>query len=287
VLLGRSPGWYPWLRVVIVIAALAAACLVLAGFGLRAATARARGYLAALPVSLALIAGLGGPLAYSIDTAATAHSGASPSAGPTLTAAGGAAGRGAFTGGGFGGAAGGAGRDRFGTGTSGGGTTRRASAGGAGGFGGTTTLNAALAKLLETGASGYKWAAATVGSDSAASMELGTGGVPVMAIGGFSGTDPAPALAAFEQMVADHEVHYFILSAGGAGGAFGATAGGRAVGAGSADGATRSSFGAGGAARGGTTSDSAQVEAWVEDHFTATTVGGETVYNLTAPKSGS
>jgi 4-amino-4-deoxy-L-arabinose transferase-like glycosyltransferase len=284
VLLDRSPSWYPWLRVVIIIAAVAAACLVLAGFGLRAAVAGGRGYLAALPVSLALIAGLGGPLAYSIDTAATAHTGASPSAGPALTAAGGAAGRGAFTGGGggFGGAAGGYARDRSGTGASGDGTTRRAAAGGGGfgGFGGTTTLNATLAKLLETGASGYRWAAATVGSDNAASMELGTGGVPVMAIGGFSGTDPAPTLAAFEKMVADHEVHYFILSAGGAGGAFGG-------GAGSAGDATRTTFGAGTAARGGTTSDSAQVEAWVEDHFTATTVGGETVYNLTAPTSGS
>jgi hypothetical protein len=118
-------------------------------------------------------------------------------------------------------------------------------------------------------------------------MELGTGGVPVMAIGGFSGTDPAPTLAAFEKMVADHEVHYFILSAGGAFGG-GATAGGRAAGAGagSTGDATRTTLGAG-AARGGTTSDSAQVEAWVEDHFTATTVGGETVYNLTAPTSGS
>jgi 4-amino-4-deoxy-L-arabinose transferase-like glycosyltransferase len=265
VLLDRSPGWYPWLRVVIVIAAVAAAGLVLAGFGRRAATARGRGYLAALPVSLALIAGLGGPLAYSIDTAATVHTGASPSAGPALTAAGGGAGRGAFTGGGFGGAAGDYARDRYGTGTARDGATRRAAAGGAGGsggFGGTTAVNASLAKLLEDGASGYKWAAATVGSDNAASMELGSGGVPVMAIGGFSGTDPTPALAAFEKTVADHEVHYFVLSAGGAGGTFAG-------------------------ARGGATSDSAQVEAWVEDHFTATTVGGETVYNLTASKSGS
>jgi 4-amino-4-deoxy-L-arabinose transferase-like glycosyltransferase len=291
VLLDRSPSWYPWLRVVIIIAALAAACLLLAGFGLRAATARARGYLAALPLSLALIAGLGGPLAYSIDTAATTHTGASPSAGPTLTVAGGTAGRGAFTGGGFGGAAGRSTRDRYGTGTSGDDTTRRAAAGGGGGFGGfggTTTLNAALAKLLETGASGYKWAAATVASDNAASMELGTGGVPVMAIGGFSGTDPTPTLAAFEKMVADHEVHYFILSAGGAFGG-GASAGGRAAGAGtgSAGDPTRTSLGAGATAQGGATSDSAQVEAWVEDHFTATTVAGETVYNLTAPQSGS
>jgi 4-amino-4-deoxy-L-arabinose transferase-like glycosyltransferase len=283
VLLDRSPGWYPWLRFVIIVAAICAACLVLAGFGLRDRAARGRGFLAALPVSLALIAGLGGPLAYSIDTAATAHTGASPSAGPIVTSAGGGfggrgafAGRGAFTGGRTGdfGAAGGAGGefDRggfsgFGDRT-GDGTARPAGGfgglGGFGGAGGTTSLNSALAKLLETGASGYKWAAATVGSDSAASLELGTGGVPVMAIGGFSGTDPTPTLAAFEQMVASHEVHYFVA---------GGTAGGGVAG--------------GFAGRGGTSSDASQVTSWVEAHFTAKTVGGETIYDLTAPKSGS
>jgi hypothetical protein len=84
-----------------------------------------------------------------------------------------------------------------------------------------------------------------------------------MAIGGFSGTDPTPTLAAFEQMVASHEVHYFVASG---------TAGG----------------GAGGfAGRGGTSSDASQVTSWVEAHFTAKTVGGETIYDLTAPKSAS
>ncbi|MDX6416698.1 MAG: hypothetical protein QOG28_1318 [Trebonia sp.] len=46
-------------------------------------------------------------------------------------------------------------------------------------------------------------------------MELSTGGDPVMAIGGFSGSDPAPALAEFQQMVTSHEVHYFVAGAGG------------------------------------------------------------------------
>jgi hypothetical protein len=66
--------------------------------------------------------------------------------------------------------------------------------GGFGGPGGNASVSGALVTLLQTGASGYEWAA-TVGSDSAASMELSTGGDPVMAIGGFSGSDPAPALA--------------------------------------------------------------------------------------------
>ena len=45
-----------------------------------------------------------------------------------------------------------------------------------------------LSRLLESGASGYRWAAATISSTSAASLELGSNGVPVMAIGGFTGS---------------------------------------------------------------------------------------------------
>jgi len=41
------------------------------------------------------------------------------------------------------------------------------------------------------------------------------------------------------------------------------------------------------AARGGPGSDSGQVTARVASHFTAKTVGGSTVYDLTAPGAGS
>ena len=96
-----------------------------------------------------------------------------------------------------------------------------------GGFGGTrrrnATVSSAFAKLLETGASHYEWTAATEGSDSAASMELATGGTPVMAIGGFRGTDPAPSLAEFEKLVAERKIHYYVA---GDGGGFGGRGGG-------------------------------------------------------------
>ena len=133
VLLGRSPGWFPWLRVVIVVAAVGAVGLILAGPALRTASARSRMLLAAVPVSLAAVAVLGGPLAYSLDTAASSYSGASPSAGPALTAAGGGPGgalgfgRGGFPG------AGAAGRDGFG-GFPGGLADGRTGRGGFGGF---------------------------------------------------------------------------------------------------------------------------------------------------------
>jgi 4-amino-4-deoxy-L-arabinose transferase-like glycosyltransferase len=283
VLLGRSPGWYPWVRVAIVAAAVVAIAAILAGPVLRAVSARWGTALAVGTVTLAAIAGLGGPLAYSLDTAASSYSGASPSAGPALTAARGGPGAGAGLGrGGFGGFAG----------RGGDGGVGRAPGGFGGAGGGNATLSSAFTKLLETGASRYEWTAATDGSDSAASMELATGGIPVMAIGGFRGTDPAPSLARFEKLVAEHKIHYYVAGDGGGfagrgGGGFpGAGLGGRGAGAGRdfADFGDRGvgGRGAGGFGEGGTSTDEAQISAWVEAHFTATTVGGMTVYNLTA-----
>jgi 4-amino-4-deoxy-L-arabinose transferase-like glycosyltransferase len=332
VLLGRSPAWFPWLRVVIVAATAAAVAAILAAPVLRGSFARWSPALAAATVSLAAIAGLGGPLAYSLDTAASSYSGASPSAGPALTAA-----RGAF----------GSGRGGFpsraafaGAGEAGRGFTDFPSGfgrgGGAfGGFGGNASVSRALVTLLEAGASRYEWAAATDGADSAASMELATGGTPVMAIGGFSGSDPAPSLAEFKKLVAEHKIHYYVVGAGGfagfAGSGFGREAsaggrsgdvgdfggrgagangrfgdfgdfgefgdfGGRGAGAGSrfgdlgdlggrradADGSPAGFGGGAGGFGGAANTDAARISAWVEAHFTATTVGGVTVYNLTA-----
>ena len=132
-------------------------------------------------------------------------------------------------------------------------------------------------------------------------MELATGGVPVMAIGGFRGTDPAPSLAQFEKLVSEHKIHYYVAGGGlgGRGGFGGAGAGRRGGGlaergAGSAGGdpAGRGAGGFGGRrvggadGPGGSSTDAAQISAWVEAHFTAQTVGGMTVYNLTAGAAG-
>ena len=77
-----------------------------------------------------------------------------------------------------------------------------------------------------------------------------------MAIGGFSGSDPAPTLAQFEKLVSAHEIHYFVASGTGTG--------------------------AGGP--GGGSGYGSQITAWVKAHFTAKTVGGMTVYDLTSAK---
>jgi 4-amino-4-deoxy-L-arabinose transferase-like glycosyltransferase len=130
-----------------------------------------------------------------------------------------------------------------------------AGGGGGGGIGGLlngATVSSAMKSLLLKNASAYTWVAATVGSQNAASYQLATG-EPVMAIGGFNGTDNAPTPAQFEQYVKEGRIHWFIASSTGGG-------------------------------NGGSTYAS-QITAWVKAHYTATTVGGTTVYDLTASAS--
>jgi hypothetical protein len=79
-----------------------------------------------------------------------------------------------------------------------------------------------------------------------------------MAIGGFNGSDPSPTLAQFKAWVAAGKIHYFIAS--GQGGFGGASAGG-------------------GPSAGGSTAT--QISGWVESTFTAKTVDGVTLYDLT------
>jgi 4-amino-4-deoxy-L-arabinose transferase-like glycosyltransferase len=127
-------------------------------------------------------------------------------------------------------------------------------AGARGGIGGLLdagTPSSSLVVLLTQNASSYTWIAAAVGANSAAGVQLATGH-SVMPIGGFNGTDPSPTLAQFQELVAAGKVHYFI--AGGIGGPGGGPGGG------------------------GTSS---QIAGWVESTFTAQSVGGVTVYDLT------
>ncbi|GAB3558265.1 ArnT family glycosyltransferase [Spelaeicoccus albus] len=100
VLLGRTPDWYPWLRIVILVGGIAAAILLELIATLRrlrnGASMRRRERLAA---SLALVTALAGPFAYTLQTASTGHSGSIVSAGPTATGFGGGPGGGPAGGG--------------------------------------------------------------------------------------------------------------------------------------------------------------------------------------------
>jgi 4-amino-4-deoxy-L-arabinose transferase-like glycosyltransferase len=272
-LLDRSSGWFPWLRMVIVVIAGVAAGTILLRRALHQSVHWSNTILAAAPVPLALIAGLAGPLAYSIDTAATTQNGAVPSAGPTVA--------GSFSGPGGG----------RGPGIElPGGTEGRVPAGAGGGFGGQSSISRTLARQLEAGASRYRWVAATITSSSAASIELGSNGCPVMAIGGFSGSDPAPTLTEFKKLVSAHDIHYF-MSGGGPGGFGGPGAGtgqsgaaGRPDAAAGANGDAPAGFPAEGGLGGGS-SYASQITSWVEAHFNRETVGGTTVYDLSSPRT--
>jgi len=107
-------------------------------------------------------------------------------------------------------------------------------------------------------ASHYSWVAATTGSNQASGYQLATRD-PVMAIGGFNGTDPAPTLAQFQKYVSEGRIHYYISGGGFGGGGFGAGLGAKGA------------------------SDASLISSWVSSHYTSETVDGATLYNLTVP----
>ncbi|MCP3788119.1 glycosyltransferase family 39 protein [Micromonospora sp. A3M-1-15] len=268
-LLGRSADWYPWLRTAVLVVGLAAAALLVVADRLPRRVA---------PVLLALgaAAALAGPVAYSLQTAATAHTGSIPSAGPFVQGGFGPGGRGGFPGGGRmpggmelpGGQFPGGQLPGFPGGRNGGTAQNggiapgggpqfpgggRSQGGGMGGLLDAREPSAELKALLEADADDYTWVAATVGSNNASGYQLATR-EPVMPIGGFNGSDPSPTLAQFQRYVSEGRIHYFI-----GGGGFRANGGSDA---------------------------SAEIAGWVAEKFTAQTVDGVTVYDLSSGKQG-
>lgn len=272
VLLDRATGWLPWLKVVVALVSVIAAGLVMvpprgSGRALR---------LGALAAAALLVGALLAPAAYTLQTVGTAHTGSIVTAGPQVSSAtgvpgggtrGGQAGMpgapGGTTGGtGRGGTApnapgtvpqagtgmpGTGGRTQTGTGTA---TTPGAGRGTMGGLLNASTVSSGIKALLEKDASAYTWVAATTGSNTAAGYQLATGDA-VMPIGGFNGSDPSPTLAEFQKEVAAHRIHYYIAG----------------------DGIGQSNGGSAAASR---------IQAWVKAHFTAQTVDGVTIYDLTS-----
>ncbi|MCX5227477.1 glycosyltransferase family 39 protein [Streptomyces sp. NPDC006553] len=294
-LLGRTPDWLPWLRwTVLVAGAVAALGLLCAG--------RVDRRLGLGVAGLGLAAGLAGPFAYTLATVDAGHQGSIVTAGPAGGAMGGRGPGGGggmrmfedggFPGGGQGGrlpgGQGGGGQGgqlpggqggrlpggqmpggqggRLPGGTPPQGMTRGEGFGGGGGgmgglLNGASVGTEAKAALLED-ADSYTWVAATVGAQNAASYQLATE-KPVMAIGGFNGSDPSPTLAQFKQYVADGKVHYFIGS--GESGGTGEDGGGRMGG-------------------GGGPGGNSEISAWVAETFEKVTAGNATFYDLTTKK---
>jgi 4-amino-4-deoxy-L-arabinose transferase-like glycosyltransferase len=273
VLLSRSTGFVTWLGPVVLAGGLAAAAaLVMAPY-----LPRTIGRRVALGAALVgLVAVLAGPAAYSLETASSTASGSLPSAGPAVAGSrgqGGAGGPGMRGQGPQGQAGGmpGAGPGQAppgqatqgGTagalptppgGTAQGGTAPGGAVGGAaGGLLNGSTPSQELTDALLADADEFTWVAAAVGANSAAGYQLATER-PVMAIGGFNGSDPAPTLAEFQARVEAGEIHYFI-------------SGGQGFGGGQMGGSQASS----------------DIADWVAQNFTATTVDSVTLYDLTAP----
>lgn len=266
----NAPTWHPELRWITLIGGLAGAVL------LAVSVARLRRLAVVGLLVGSLTAGVG-MTAWAVDTVATDHTGSTPTAGPAT-----AGDRGGFGGGRTGTFPGGTGGRGFpgngdiaaggtvpngaipgdgtaadggtvpGTGT--GGTTPGAGTVPAGGVGGgTTTASAGVVTLLE--ATTTRWAAATTSSMSASPYILGTDKA-IMAIGGFTGSDPSPTLAQFQEYVRTGQISYFI---GGGRGGFG----------------------------GGGDTGSSSISSWVTANYKATTVDGVTVYDLRTATSGS
>ncbi|TWP36096.1 glycosyltransferase family 39 protein [Leekyejoonella antrihumi] len=257
VLLSRTTAYGDWLRISVLAIGLSAALLLLA---IRWVHRKA----VAVIVGAALASGLAGPAAYTVTTVSEGHSGSIVSAGPS---AGGGAGMG-------GGMPGRAGAGRPGGSAAGGGAARAARRGptgatgngpgttqgrgarsfGGGGLLGGTTPSAKVIAALRKDASKYTWVAAAIGSQTAASLQLGVQR-PVMPIGGFNGSDPSPTLPQFKAYVAAGKIHYFAASSG-----------------------------MGGSQMGGSHA-AGQITSWVESHFTKVTIGSMTFYDLTSPTS--
>jgi 4-amino-4-deoxy-L-arabinose transferase-like glycosyltransferase len=139
---------------------------------------------------LMVVAALAGPLAYAIDTMQTAYAGGDPKAGPLAPGERG-------PGGPLGGDGVGAGGPSL--------STSEAQA------------DALLVAYLVANRGTARWVVAVDGSQVAAGIQL-AGGLPVMTMGGFTGSDPAPTLDALKAYVASGQLRY-VLVGGGPGGA--------------------------------------------------------------------
>jgi 4-amino-4-deoxy-L-arabinose transferase-like glycosyltransferase len=202
------------------------------------------GKLTVVAVLAAVLAAGAGSAAWATATAGQTHSGSIPSSGPAAAATMGAGGMGGGPGGTMGTRPGQTGSTSSSSGTS-------SAAGRTGGGTGGESTSTELTALLK--ASTTKWSAAISGATSAANLELASG-TSVIALGGWNGGDPSPTLAQFKADVAAGQIHYYI-SGGGMGGGGGA---------------------------GGSSTASSQIATWVAATYKATTVGGNTVYDLTA-----
>ena len=206
-LLDRTPSFATGLGVAAIVLAVLALVVLLAAAA-PALTERAifrKAALAAAGVGVA--ATLLAPAAYAWQTMNTSYNGGDPHPGPGTASGFGGGNLGGGPGGNFAGGNGGPGGN-FG-GSLGGGN--------AGSGGGQATADSSLIEYLVANRGTAKWIVAVNGSGSAGQIELATG-LPVMAMGGFNGSDPAPTLDQLKSYIASGELRYVIVGGGFGGG---------------------------------------------------------------------
>jgi 4-amino-4-deoxy-L-arabinose transferase-like glycosyltransferase len=307
-LLARTSGYDSWVGPTVVVAGVLSALVLF----LCLARPQVPRWFAVAAGAVAAASLLAGPAAYSLTTLGTTTNGIA-TAGPT--SAGGGMGSG---GGGPGGRSGSSGAPTGartggfpggGTGTAGAPTGAHTGAGAtaAAGGGGASTANTALVRYLERHQGSAEYLVAVNGSQAAAPFILESGKA-VIAMGGFTGTDPTPTLSEFEHLVSTGKVHYVYVSSGGGGGggASGVDGGGTSPGAAktgtgvrtaSTSTRTRLPSGRGGRSAGfsgthgggQTASTTSAVDAWVEKHGTVVSSsayggssGGGTLYYVSS-----
>ncbi len=191
-LLDRVPTFWPGLGIAALAVGLAAAIVVMLP------PARVHPRLPLSVATAAMVVLMAGPAAFAIDTIQTAYSGGDVAAGPPAV------------GDGFGARAGIA-------------ADGVADGGGVPADGGVQPGGAADGGGIASGLTDYlaaergdaTWIVAVTGADQAASIQLATG-MPVMAMGGFSGSDPTPTLDELRAWIADGSLR-FVLVGGGTG----------------------------------------------------------------------
>jgi 4-amino-4-deoxy-L-arabinose transferase-like glycosyltransferase len=216
VLLRRTPGWNSWPVWTVGAVTLVAVAGLLGVLFTRRAGRRAGGHVAVACAVLGLAGALAGPAAYAVDAAGSRVSGTNPLAGPVRSDRGGPWGarmagpEGALMSGAGAGALPGArpaeegpreagssawSRDGFGPGRG-----RR-------GGGPEAMVSSRLIAYLEKNQGGARWLVAVGGAQQASAMILQTGR-PVIAMGGFTGSDPAMSVAKLRRYVQDGRLRY-------------------------------------------------------------------------------
>ncbi len=253
-LLARTSDYLPWLRWVIAVAALGAGARLIVNVWSPPAGARHVRRAAPAALILTVLVGLAGPAAYSVATASLPHQGAVITAGPNgrgtaiptayeriaehaATIIGPISPRQAL-----------AAQPLDHVASELGVEVYRPTYGPAGSLLHISTPTPRVIALLRQDGTDHTWAAATVGANAAAGFQLATH-QPVMAIGGFNGTDPNPTLEQFQRLVTGGAIRWFI-----GGGVLGSQQGG---------------------------SDAAQrITAWVAANFEPRIIDGISLYDL-------